>query len=90
MLENREVKKMNSRPIIVRFSNFRTRQEVFFSKKKLKGDSVSITENLTAKKIDLLKKANAKFGKGKCWSSEGRIFTKSGVDLIHIASVDDL
>ena len=78
------------RPIIARFSSYRDRQSLFSIKKKLKGKNISITENLTKSRLDLLKKANDKYGKGKCWSQEGRIFTKIGNNFKVISSEDDL
>ena len=79
-----------SRPIIIRFSNFRVRQKLFTSKKRLKGKAFSITENLTKSRMDLLRKANDKLGKGKCWTQEGRIFTKIGNYFKVISSQEDL
>ena len=78
------------RPIIVRFSNYRTRQNVFSEKRKLKGKSTSISENLTKKRYELYKSAMNKFGKGKVWSSDGRIMTKVNDRYLIISSVKDL
>ena len=82
--------KMFYRPIIVRFSNYRTRQKVFSEKRKLKGKSTSISENLTKKRYELYKSAMNKFGKGKVWSSDGRIMTKVNDRYLIINSVKDL
>ena len=78
------------RPIIARFNNFKVRQKLFSSKKMLKGKPFSITENLTKTRMDLLRKANEKLGKGKCWTQEGRIFTKVGNYFKVISSEDYL
>ena len=40
----------------------KTKSKVFESKKKLKGTGVSITENLTAKRMEQLNKARVKPG----------------------------
>ena len=78
------------RPIIVRFSNYRMRQKVFSEKRKLKGTTTFISENLTKKRYVLYQSAINKFGKGKVWSSEGRITTKVNDRYMIINSVKDL
>ena len=78
------------RPIIVRFSNFKTRMRVFKNKKSLKGQNISITENLTRLRVELLKKAGAKYGRDKVWTHEGRIMTKFNDQYITINSDGDL
>ena len=81
--------KNRTRPIIVRFTNFKTRQAVFKNKKELKGKRVSISENLTKYRYDLLKKSQAKYGINKVWTSEGRILTKINDKYIVINSVEN-
>ena len=44
------------RPIIVRFTSYRQRKQVFDRKKKLKGQNILITESLTKKRYSLLNK----------------------------------
>ena len=44
------------RPIIVKLMSYNTREKVFAGKRKLKGTRVSITENLTAKRMEQLNK----------------------------------
>ena len=65
--------KPRPRPIIMRFSDYRKRREVFTTKRKLKGKAVSITENLTQTRLELLKAATEKYGKGNAWTVDGRI-----------------
>ena len=77
-------------PIIVRFSNYQTRQKVFSEKRKIKGKTTSISDNLTKKRYVLYQSAINKFGKGKVWSSEGRITTKVNDRYMIINSVKDL
>lgn len=80
----------NPRPIILRFSSFRKRDEVFRNKRKLKGKSISLSENLTKEKYTLYQEATRKLGKGKAWTVEGRILTKIGNRLIIIKSSMDI
>ena len=72
----RAVKPPPPRPIIFRLMNFRKRSEIYFSKKKLKGTGVTVTENLTRTRYDLYKQALEKFGKTNVWTIEGRIVIK--------------
>ena len=45
-----------SRPVIVKFLRYNTRDLIYKNKKKLKGSRISITENLTAKRITILQR----------------------------------
>ena len=82
--------KPNPRPIIVRFSNYKTRYNIFKSKKKLKGKPIAISENLTKRRYELLREATSKLGKGMAWSNEGKIITKQDNRYIIINSISDL
>ena len=64
------------RPIIVKFSRYNVRYSVFKNKKKLKGNKVTITENLTKKRMDALTKAKEEHGFNNVWTIEGKIFYK--------------
>ena len=77
-------------PIIVRFTDYETRHKVFKIKKLLKGTKMSISENLTITRYNLLKKAAEKYGKNMVWSHEGRIMTKINGMYVIINSLDDL
>ena len=79
-----------ARPIIVRFSSFRKRKEVFSNKKKLKGKRISFSENLTKARYGIYQEAVKKIGIGKVWTSEGRIMTKDGERFITIKSLKDI
>ena len=78
------------RPIIFRFRDYRSRQSVFRTKRKLKGAGISITENLTKKRMDLYKLASARFGQGQVWTIEGRVTTKINNKITVISSEADL
>ena len=78
------------RPIIVRLNSYNLRHEVFKVKRNLKGSRTMITENLTKKRHELLKKAIEKLGKGKVWSNDGRITTKIDNKYIVINDESDL
>ena len=65
-----------SRPIVIKFARYKTRCRIFKNKKKLKGKSISVTESLTKKYMEALKKARKDHGFENVWSSEGKIFYK--------------
>ena len=50
------------RPIIVKFFRYNDRRKVFSNKKKLKGYGISITESLTARRMEELSKARNEHG----------------------------
>ena len=51
-----------TRPIIIKFARYNTRCRIFKIKKKLKGKSISVTESLTKKRMEALKKAREEYG----------------------------
>ena len=55
------VERQSPRPIIIKFVSYRKRQEVFTSKKKLKGSGLVLTESLTATRQAVLAKAKLAF-----------------------------
>ena len=63
----------SSRPIIVKFSHYHKREDVFRNKKMLKGSKISITESLTQDRLALLKKCKDIYGFRACWTVDGRV-----------------
>ncbi|XP_026687140.1 uncharacterized protein LOC113471878 [Diaphorina citri] len=64
------------RPIIVKFYSYRYRNQVFGSKKLLKGTRITICEFLTKNRMAVLNKARDVHGKEKCWTSDGKVIIK--------------
>ena len=64
-----------SRPrhIIIKFARCNARNVIFRKKKILKGKAVSITENLTKKRITEMKVARETYGFKNVWSQDGKI-----------------
>ena len=60
--------KVIHRPIIIQFSTYRVRQQVFSSKKKLKGTDFAIFENLTKRNADLYKEVKTVAGYKNVWT----------------------
>ena len=64
-----------NRAIIAKFSNYRIREEVFNSKKKLKDSGHAIYENLTKQRAELYKLARSIGGNRNVWTRDGTIFS---------------
>ena len=82
------------RPIIVKFISYRYRKMVITARRKLKGTGLSIQEDLTRKRIDLLHKTKDHERVSKAWSVDGRVFASiqvKGREVIKsIRSLSDL
>ena len=64
------------RPVIVKFTRYNVRSNVYRNKKRLKGKKLSITESLTKLRLEKLKEAKDEFGFKNVWSTDGRILFK--------------
>ena len=60
-------------PTIVKFTSYGPRNDIFKTKCKLKGSKTMITENLTKRRSELLKKTRDMRGITASWSIDGRI-----------------
>ena len=78
------------RPIIVRFISYRQRKNIFDVKKRLKGQGILITENLTSKRYSLLRKCIEQHGRENCWTLDGRIYFKVGETVKIVTKKADL
>lgn len=61
------------RPIIVKFTRYNTRSEVFRAKRLLKGTGFVITESLTPQRLGLLNEAKSNPNVSTTWTSDGKI-----------------
>lgn len=77
-----------TKPIIVRFVNRYTKENLFKNKSKLKGTHIVLREDLTRRNIQLMKAARNKFG--TVWSNNGIIFTKVGSKIFKLNTFSDL
>ena len=64
------------RPIIVKFVRYNDRRKVFSNKKKLKDSGISITESLTARRMEELSKARNEHRFKNVWTIDGKILFK--------------
>lgn len=72
---HRTGKRMNGKPraIIVRMANFEYKLEIFQVKKGLKDTGVSIAEDLTNYRVQVLKEAMSEFHRKNVWTYDGKI-----------------
>lgn len=68
------------RTILVQFVRNVKRNEVYKAKRLLKNTEISIFEDLTKTRFNLLQLARKKYGKQKAWTSGGKIFVWSDRD----------
>ncbi|CAG9790337.1 unnamed protein product [Diatraea saccharalis] len=68
------------RPIIIKFEHAAIRDQVWFSKAKLKGSGATVLEFLTQSRRSTFIAAREKFGVNRCWTQEG---------IIHVLSPDN-
>ena len=59
--------------IIIKFVRRSIRNDVFFSKRKLAGTGMMITESLTKRRMQLLKEAQQEFGVENTWTVKGNV-----------------
>ena len=78
-----------TRAIIVRFVSYADRKSLFHAKKALKGTGISIREDLTKLRQDLLKKVSAEYGFESVWTSDGVIIVKIGNVFHRVKTEDD-
>lgn len=78
------------RPIILKFTSYRKRSEVFKSKKALKGSGVTIREDLTKTRYNVLQAAINKYGFQSVWTMDGAIIIKVGDTKRRITSLSEV
>ena len=61
------------RPVIVKLTSYETRKAIYTNKRKLKGTRFVVTENLTKRRAELLRKARTIDGITATWTIDGRI-----------------
>ncbi len=64
------------RPIIVKLVRYNTRAELFRAKRNLKGSGITVREDLTKLRLNLLKSAVEAYSIQSVWTSDGVIMVK--------------
>ena len=84
---------LKPQPIVVRFTRRTVRNAVLANRKQLKGKKISVTEQLTQGRAQLLKKANELVKDQhieSAWSHDGRILVKGANNkIVNITVMDD-
>ena len=68
-----------TRPIIVKFVSYADRNRVFMAKRQLNGTEVTVREDLTKMRLDILKEAVKAYSMKKVWTSDGVIKVNVGL-----------
>lgn len=84
----------SNRPVIVKFTSYRSRHLVFATKKSLKGSGITIREDLTKSRLALLKAAADKVTFKNAWTSDGRVIVnlkkRGRSQKVYINSIIDI
>lgn len=70
--------RLKPRPIIIKFTTYEARASIFRDKKKLKSSGITITEQLTGKRMKLMNAAKNTFGQRNVWSLDGSVMVLHG------------
>lgn len=65
---------VQTRPVFVKFKSHRDQKSVYYAKNKLKGSDIKIMENLTSRRLELMKMAKKTFGWNNVWTRNGDIY----------------
>ena len=79
-----------NRPIIVKFVSYRKRREMFQAKRKLKNKGITIREDLTKARLELLQAAIQRFGLANTWTDDGTIIVKKCNNRLRLQTFADL
>ncbi|CAG9822007.1 unnamed protein product [Phaedon cochleariae] len=79
-----------SRAVIIKFENIQERNLAYDSKKLLKGCRITLVEDLTKARHEILLYAKEKIGPKMVWTMQGRIYTKVNGKKICLRSEDDV
>lgn len=88
--KNPTQKNSNRRSIIVKFTSYFKRNQVFNNKKLLKGQGISVLEDLTSANYALFKRAQTRFGFRQVWTLDGNIYCNINGSRHAVRSVEDL
>ena len=75
-MEKRKNPGQKPQAITVKFTRYRDRHHVYRNKRLLKRSGISVTESLTLKRVDHLKKAREQHGFANVWTLDGKIMSK--------------
>lgn len=77
------------RPVVILFCQRWMRDKVFYSKRKLKGSKVLLSEMLTSANLSLFKQARMSMGQA-VWTKNGKIYASQNNTKISITKLEDI
>lgn len=78
------------RPIIVKFVSYRKRREMFQVKRRLKGQGITIREDLTRARLEVLHEAIRRFDTRNVWTEDGTVMIRQGTSRRRVHTMADL
>lgn len=87
----RAVSSQKARPIVLKLASTEVRDSIWFSKIKLKGTGITLSEFLTRARHTAFMAARDRFGASRCWTRDGWVFILDGNGKRHrISSLSEL
>lgn len=78
------------RPVLVKFTSYKIRRQIFTNKKLLKKTGFVIMEDLTKTRLGIFKAACEKYGKHNVWTSDGVIKVAKGDVIASITRMHEV
>jgi len=78
------------RPIIVKFTSYKHKLNLILKRKDLRGTGISIQDDLTKERLNLLKQAKVKVGLENAWAVRGNVYIKTANGKKRVLSPADL
>lgn len=79
--------KTRPRPLVIEFTHKWKRDEIYYSKRKLKGSQLMLTEFLTVCRLQIFKKCSQVYREG-CWTTNGRVVVIHNGKKVFINNAD--
>lgn len=80
----------NKKPVIIKFRDVELKRRIYNSKSKLKGCKVTIREDLTYKRLKIVRDAIAALGHRNVWTREGIVFVRNEERIVKLVDEDML
>lgn len=85
-----KAKEGKARPIIINFTNYKVKEQIFRSRKMLKGKNITIHDDLTKKRLNLLNAVRDKYGIRNTWTRDGNVFARNDMGVQQINEMGDM
>lgn len=85
------VKSVNKpRPIILKFTSYRFKQQIMLKRNLFKGTGITVQDDLTRERLELLIKAKNKYGARNAWTIRGNVMANTDTGKRCIRTEQDL